>query len=565
MTRITYRSTVWFAATLLATVASARAQPLTTVLVASGLTKPVSIAAPPGDTTRLFVVQQTGQIRIIDLTASPPALLATPFLDIAPLINLNVEQGLLGLAFDPNHATNGYLYIVYNNTAGWIVIGRYSLSADPNVADPTSAVILKTIPHSLGGHNGGCAHFGLDGYLYVSTGDAQNFVNAQSTGVLLGKMLRLDVNNPPTYIPATNPFVGPGNPLDEIWALGLRNPWRFSFDRLTGDLYIADVGYQHQEEMNFAPAASAGGENYGWPCYQGASAFMPAGCLPRSNYQFPIHSYAHTPGGFCGGAVIGGFVYRGSAACWLRGAYFFGDHCKDSIWTFRVADGSANELTQRDAQLAPEGGLSIAKISTFGEDADGELYIADWWDGEIFKIVPGPGLLDIASASPTANYVDPRQDLTSGAPAGLGAFTITLPNSNGGYCPSDITVDCSGGSPCPTVTSVSMTANAVFSVALDGPIPPSYCTRFTFAHTAPGAMNPLTYRFLPGDVNADGTPNTQDLLALVSALSSGTANLMTHDINRDGTPTTQDLLRLVQLLNGTASTRVWHGATLTCP
>ncbi|HEY3242359.1 MAG TPA: PQQ-dependent sugar dehydrogenase [Phycisphaerae bacterium] len=540
---------------------NAHAQPLTTVRIVPGLTHPTAIAAPAGDAARLFIAQQPGSIRIIDLTANPPVLLAAAFLDIHTLVNYGGEQGMLGLAFDPDYASNGYFYVDYNSTTGSNTIARYTVSSDPNVADSASGVILKTITHGISNHNAGCIQFGLDGYLYIAQGDAGNSANAQATGTLLGKMLRLDVHNPPNYIPATNPFVGPGDPLDEIWALGLRNPWRFSFDRLTGDLYIADVGAGSREEVNFTPAGSSGGENYGWRCYEGSIPYVLTGCLPASNYQFPIYDYAHAGNG-C--AVMGGFVYRGSAVCWLRGSYFFADYCTNKIWTFRVVNGAVTEFTQRNVQFAPGGGLSIASISTFGEDAAGELYIADLSGGEIFKIVPSTALLNIISADPPNNYLDPREDMHAGASAGLSTFTATLPNSNGGYCPSDITLNCSGGTPCPSVTGVTMTADGVFSVSLSGPIPPGYCTRFTFAHTAEGPSNPLTYRFLPGDVNGSGTSNTQDLLALANALATGATTLSMHDINRDGAVNTADLLRLAHLLNGTNTSQVWNGVSLIC-
>jgi hypothetical protein len=209
--------------------------------------------------------------------------------------------------------------------------------------------------------------------------------------------------------------------------------------------------------------------------------------------------------------------------------------------------------------------LSIGSISSFGEDAAGELYIADLLGGEVFKIIPSAALLTLTTATPPNNTIDPREDLTAGAPAGLSQFSVTRPNSNGGYCPADISVSCNGGTPCPSVLGASMVSDGMFSVTLSGPIPPGYCTRFTFAYTAGGSSNPLTYRFLPGDVSGDGTSNTQDLLTLASALSTGITKPTTHDINRDGAVSTLDLLRLVHLLNGTNSTQAWNGVQLICP
>ncbi len=541
-------------------------QPVTTVRIANGLAGPSAITAPPGDTARLFVARLAGVIRIIDLTADPPALVTTPFLDIDPLVNTGGEQGLLGLAFDPDYANNGYLYVNYNANNGSNTIARYTVSDDPNIANPDSGLVLKTMMHPVSVHNGGCIQFGPDGYLYASQGDAGPSANAQNPGTLLGKLLRLDVHNPPDYIPIDNPFVGPGDPLDEIWALGLRNPWRFSFDRQTGDLYLGDVGAASREEINFTPAGGAGGQNYGWNCYQGSLPQLHNGCLPEENYQFPIHDYPHgmATGGGC--AVMGGFVYRGSAICWLQGTYVFGDYCYQRIWSFRVVDGAVTEFEQRNAQWAPPAGQSITSITTFGEDAAGELYIGDLSNGgEIFKVVPSAASLDIMAADPQANTVDAREDLTAGTPAGLSGFTVHLADSNGGYCTDEIAVDCSGPAPCPTVTAVTGQGEGAFVIELSGPIPPGYCTRFTFANTSPGPANPLVYRFLPGDSNADGTSNVQDLLALVQALNAGSPSLAAHDINRNGVINTQDLLRLVQLLNGVGATQAWNGVSIVCP
>ncbi|MCZ6682028.1 MAG: PQQ-dependent sugar dehydrogenase, partial [Planctomycetota bacterium] len=242
---------------------------LTSVPVAVGLGgSPVFVVAPADDFDRLFIVQQNGQVRILDLNSS--TVLGADFLDISGLVNFAGERGLFSLAFHPNYALNGLFYINYTNLAGNTVIAQYSVSGDPDLADGGSAVILRTISQDFANHNGGQLQFGPDGMLYIGMGDGGSgddpFERAQDDGSLLGKMLRLDVDNPPTYIPPDNPA---SMPLPEVWAKGLRNPWRFSFDRLTGDLYIADVGQDSREEIDFQPASSSGGENYGWDCREG--------------------------------------------------------------------------------------------------------------------------------------------------------------------------------------------------------------------------------------------------------------------------------------------------------
>lgn len=366
--------------------------PLTTVRIMTGLSSPLYVCAAPGDATRLFVVQQGGLIRIYQF--STQSVLPTPFLDLTGLTVAGGERGLLGMAFDPNYNANGYFYVNYTNLSGHTVIARYTRSGgNPNVADPGSALVLKTINQDFSNHNGGCLQFGPDGMLYVGMGDGGSsndpFNRAQDPGTLLGKMLRLDVNNPPDYIPADNPFVGAGNPLDEIWALGLRNPWRFSFDRLAGDLYIADVGQGAREEINFEAVGSAGGLNYGWDCKEGTI------CSPGNNGGYgcacadpllvdPILDYTHAAGA-C--SIIGGYVYRGCTMPDLSGTYFYADLCADFIRSFRYAgDGLVTDQQDRTAELTPTTG-PITSIASFGQDANGELYIVSL-AGHVYKIIP---------------------------------------------------------------------------------------------------------------------------------------------------------------------------------
>ena len=354
--------------------------------IASGLSQPLYITAPPRDVSRIFVVEKTGRIRVFRWGA----LLPTPFLDISTLVSNGSEQGLLGLAFHPQFVDNGRFFINYTNTAGDTVIAEYRISANPDVADPSSARIVLQVAQPYSNHNGGHLAFGPDGYLYIGLGDGGSGGdpqgNAQNPSRLLGKMLRIDVDAAQPYgIPPTNPFVGSSPPLDEIWALGLRNPWRYSFDRVTGDLYIADVGQNRYEEINFQPASSSGGENYGWNIVEGNGHCFPSGSsCNQAGLTQPIHEYDHSQG--C--SVTGGYVYRGCKMPDLRGTYFYADFCSGWVRTFRVVGGIATDHQDRTAELESSG-VSIDQVASFGEDARGELYIADL-GGEVFKIVPAP-------------------------------------------------------------------------------------------------------------------------------------------------------------------------------
>jgi cysteine-rich repeat protein len=362
-----------------------------TVRVASGLDKPLYVTTPPFDTGRLFVPEQTGAIRIVQ----NGTLLPTPFLDLTGSVSCCGERGLLGLAFHPDFWTNGYFYVDYTNTAGNTVIARYTVSGDPNVADAGSALVLLTITQPFPNHNGGQLAFGPDGKLYVGMGDGGSGGDpgnrAQNPSVLLGKILRLDVDRAgPPWAATDNPFYDDGAtpPLDEIWDLGLRNPWRFSFDRATGDLYIGDVGQDTYEEIDFEPHGSPGGVNYGWRVFEGNGHCFVGDpqCATPEDFVMPVTEYTHDEG--C--SVSGGYVYRGCAMPDLRGTYFYGDYCSAFIRTFTgVSGGRAQNPQDVTAELAPGGGLSIDSISSFGEDARGEIYITDLNDGEVYKIVPG--------------------------------------------------------------------------------------------------------------------------------------------------------------------------------
>jgi glucose/arabinose dehydrogenase len=383
-------------AALVQSAGSARAETLlTTVRVAEGLTRPAFVTAAPGDTARLFILEQRGsdargRIKIL----KHGVLLARPFLTTAPL-STGFEQGLLGLAFAPNYAVTGRFYINYTRADGTTIVERHTVSADPDSANPAGTEIL-TVPQPYDNHNGGWLGFGPDGYLYIALGDGgfggDPGDRAQNLNSRLGKLLRIDVSGATFSIPPTNPFAGATPGLDEIWAYGLRNPWRPAFDRATGDLVIADVGQGQLEEIDFQPAASAGGENYGWRCYEGSAFFSESSTTPCGSCLAagcpkvaPAHEYPHT---LSRCSVTGGYVYRGDSIPDLVGTYFFADYCAGKIYSGRFVGDTLVFVHDRTVELAPGGGLSIGSITSFGEDAAGELYICDQ-EGEVFKIVPG--------------------------------------------------------------------------------------------------------------------------------------------------------------------------------
>ncbi|MCZ6836171.1 MAG: PQQ-dependent sugar dehydrogenase [Planctomycetota bacterium] len=338
-------------------------------------------------------VTNTGTIKILNAktgVTNPASFLEIPVFDSG-------ESGLLGLAFHPDYQNNGEFFIYASATGttpgGKSQILQYNVSADPDVADSGSRTLIMEFDQPESNHNAGWIGFGPnDGYLYIATGDGGGFDdmhgaigNGQDTDTLLGKILRIDVDGASPYaIPASNPFVGDPTALDEIWAYGLRNPWRCSFDRQTGDLFIADVGQNIWEEINFQPSTSSGGENYGWRCYEATHDFnVESHCLSIS-HVLPIREYQHS-GGRC--SITGGYRYRGCKIPFLQGEYFFGDWCTAEIFSISSVAGALDEFTNRTAELTPGGGFTIGRINSFGEDANGEIYIVDW-NGQIFKIVP---------------------------------------------------------------------------------------------------------------------------------------------------------------------------------
>ena len=343
-------------------------------MVADGLKQPV-LATHAGDGSgRLFIVEKGGTILALGEDDAQPQ----PFLDITDRVgSSSSEQGLLGLAFDPDFAANGRFFVYYTDRNGDTVISRFQASDDRATGDPGSEVVLLTQDQPAGNHNGGMLAFGPDGYLYAGLGDGggagDRYDNGQNLGTILGTIIRLDVSGDQAVVPVDNPLVSQDSARPEIWAYGLRNPWRFSFDRATGDLWIADVGQNQWEEINFQPAGDPGGENYGWPITEGTHCYGSDTC-DTAGLTMPVAEYEHGPG--C--SVSGGYVYRGAQQPAMQGIYFYGDYCSGQIWGLAAgADGQ-----WQDAQLLD----SDAQISAFGETESGELLVVDY-GGTIYRLV----------------------------------------------------------------------------------------------------------------------------------------------------------------------------------
>ncbi len=401
---------------------------------ASGFSDPVDIAHA-GD-SRLFIVEREGYIKIIDSLGNT---LPDNFLDIHTLIESGYqEQGLLGLAFHPDYASNGYFFVNYTDVDGNTVIARYSVSTfDPNIADPTTDTIIYTAIQPFVNHNGGCLKFGPDGYLYFGLGDGGSGGDpgnrAQNAENKLGKMHRINVDGALPYeIPADNPFATALDTLPEIWAIGYRNPWRFTFDKLTGDMWIGDVGQNLIEEVDFEPAGSPGGFNYGWRCYEANDEFNDAGCGDETDYTFPILDYPHnySTGGY---AVTGGFVYRGSLFPGMYGYYLCADFVSGNWW-WVYPDGAGGWMNERmdDVQL---------DVSSFGEDINGELYCTELYSGQIFHITDACG--DFMISATATDYICGVQDAAIDLTINAGEAPYSIDWSTGDT-DEDITVTAAG-------------------------------------------------------------------------------------------------------------------------
>jgi len=350
-----------------------------------GLDAPVGVTHAGDGSGRLFIVSQRGSIYIWDGSQ----VLGTPYLDIEGRVDFGGEQGLLGLAFHPDYENNGRFFVHYSDTTGGdTVLSEFVVSgSNPDRADANSEVVLFTTNQPFSNHNGGQLAFGPDGFLYLGLGDGGSANDPGNRGQdldeWLGKLLRFDIDIPAPYVPASNPFVGVPNAKDEIWAYGLRNPWRFSFDRDTGDMFIADVGQNNLEEIDFQPAGSAGGENYGWRLMEGTDCFNPPANCNDGSLVLPIMEYEHFDGGFQGCSVTGGYRYRGSDYAELSGLFFFADFCTGKIWAGEEQGGgnwTFDELLD----------TSIG-VTSFGEDENGEIYLVG--DSELYQLVGTGGSL----------------------------------------------------------------------------------------------------------------------------------------------------------------------------
>jgi glucose/arabinose dehydrogenase len=345
--------------------------------VVSGLDRPLDLQSVSSDRERLYVVEQGGRIRVI----RDGQLQATPFLDVSGRISAGGERGLLGLAFHPQFASNHRFFVNYTDPKGDTRIAEFqALSADQ--ADPTSERLLLTVQQPFSNHNGGGLAFGADGKLYAGLGDGGSGGDPQGNGQnlasFLGKLLRMDVDvGDPYGNPPDNPFVGVNGARHAIWAYGLRNPFRFAFDRETDDLYIGDVGQSSWEEVDFAKAPRAGGENYGWNVMEGTQCYRPRTGCKTTGLTLPVYDYGHGDG--C--SITAGVVYRGCRMPELAGTFFFGDYCRGFVRSLRVVEGQATEV--RDWPELTE----IHNISSFGLDADGEMYVVDYW-GTVFRLDP---------------------------------------------------------------------------------------------------------------------------------------------------------------------------------
>ena len=379
---------------------------LSSVLIADGYKKPVFITSSPNNAKLLYIVEQAGLIKLIN----DGKKLSRPFFDINKrVVNPNRpgdERGLLGFAFHPNHTNNGKFYINYMDNDGNTIISEFSTNSKLRADHKSERIILK-LKQPYGNHNGGDIQFGPDGYLYISIGDggkAGDPLNAgQDLSSLFGKIIRIDIEQKPYGIPKSNPFFGQKGKREEIWAWGLRNVWRFSFDKQTGDKYLADVGQNKWEEVNFEPASSEGGLNYGWRIMEANHCYDPKENCPTEGLIKPIIEYPndanHPAFAFRiieelsfsetdveGCSVTGGYVYRGQKIKSMQGQYIFGDYCSGNIWTLKVVNGKAINFKNRTEEINIGGGEFTTYISSFGQDSDGEIYIIDY-NGGIYKLI----------------------------------------------------------------------------------------------------------------------------------------------------------------------------------
>lgn len=532
--------------------------PLATTRITSGLTQPLYITHAPGAASarRMFVVERTGRVKIIDLDTNQVS--PTPFLDVSTLTSTTwLEYGLLGLVFHPNFEANGFFYVNYTPPNGSIadtLVVRYHVNpASPDVADPASATpILRFNFGARREHRAGWMDFGPDGYLYISTGDGGESDPdnaAQNLALLRGKVLRIDVNGPDNspgtadddafpadanrnyVIPPSNPFFGSATNAPEIWASGLRNPWRCSFDRQTGDLWIGDVGQTTREELNFQPAGAPGGRNYGWRCTEGTFCPGLPGCTCNGpGLTPPIFEYPRT----VGVSVTGGYVYRGCGIPDLRGAYIYADYQVSKVFSLRYNGTTVSNQTERTAELAPGGGLTLASIASLGEDAAGELYFVDYNGGEVFKLIP--------RTPPAPALAITQQPITQSVCLGVPVqFTVAATSIGSaatyqwrrdGMPIDDTAAETGTHSPTLTIASPSLTP---------GGVSPAYSCTIT-NDCALLTSTPAVYRVCFADFNCSGSLTVQDIFDYLNAYFD---NNPAADINGDGV-SVQDIFYLLE-------------------
>jgi len=393
--------------------------------IADGFTHPTAIEQPAGDSTRLYVAEKRGKIKVIE----NGAVLPTPFLDLGPRIESTAQSGLLGMTMHPDFVSNGRMFVFYvTPEPASLIVGEYVASADPNVGLPVEVQTLLSVPidNIHGVHHGGCLDFGLDGKLYVSMGDVVIQQNGQDPSTPHGKILRLDVDNAPTFIPADNPYVGVPGFDPAVYDMGLRQPWRFSVDRLTGDLWIGDVGNTTQEEVNISPAADAGGHNFGWPCWEGSLCTGDPACMcgdpTLTDAVLSLQHDATTH------AVIGGYVYRGTAIPELAGRYIYGDWITGDIKSLQYSGGIVTDTIDHSSDVILDGLGIIRFINTFGEGEDGEIYFGDpgsgSGEGRILKLVPFEETTPYCATSP--NSVGTGAELIVSGSTNVRADDMTL-------------------------------------------------------------------------------------------------------------------------------------------
>ncbi len=463
--------------------------------ILDGLNQPLFATHAADGSGRLFVVEKPGTIRVI----VGGRLRAAPFLDVRPLVqSFGYEQGLLGLAFHPRSSENGRFFITYTGLDGTNTLAEYRVSADPNLADPSSGRVLFAVPDPFENHNGGMLAFGRDGFLYVGMGDGGDIGdphdNAQNRRSLLGKILRLDVDSGTPYaIPPGNPFAGRVDARGEIWAYGLRNPWRFSFDRVSGDLYIGDVGQTAYEELNLQSAGSPGVENYGWDVMEGLHCYPRERDCDRDGLKRPLIEYSHDVG--C--SITGGYVYRGQSMAALFGSYLYGDFCEGFIWSVREGERGAWEpvlLLDTDIQ-----------ISSFGEDEAGELYLVDL-GGRLYRLAHPtapptqilPPLTDDAAtptlvpatASPTSPPPTATETETA-TPTETASPTATVETPTSSPTPTaELATATSTETPTRTPTVTPTVASTVTPTASPTETPPTPSQTPPSTHASPAASPP---------------------------------------------------------------------------